>query len=416
MNEFKNAEDNGFLTVSRLNQYVKLLLDGDPVLSSVVVRGEIANFKRHYPSGHLYFSLRDAGGTVRCVMFASAASKLRADPANGDDVIVYGNVSVFPREGTYQVYVTALRKYGLGDQLAALERLRAKLAAEGLFDRERKKPLPAFPGTVGLVTSDTGAAVRDLIHILGRRFPSARVILYPALVQGPGAAATVADGIRWFNSRNCADVIIIGRGGGSGEDLWAFNDEALARAAAASDIPVISAVGHETDFTLTDFAADLRAPTPSAAAELAVPDSGELAQRLAQYGKRLAGALGRKADFYSSRLEFISKSSVMRSPGRFIDLREAEVARLNERLAASYGSALERCEYRVSGMAASLNALSPLKVLGRGYAVVRSGGRCIGGVSGLSPGDAVTIVMRDGRAEAVVTSAEAGGRITKVKE
>ncbi len=406
-----NEQNTGhkYLTVSQLNQYVKLLMDGDPVLGQTVIRGEISNFKHHYPSGHLYFSLKDAQSSVRCVMFASSASRLKADPKNGDDVIVYGNVTVYPRDGSYQVYVSSLQQYGLGDQLAAFERLKAKLSSEGLFDQSRKKPIPLFPDTVGLVTSDTGAAVRDLIHVLGRRWSAAKVILYPALVQGPGASASVAEGIKWFNSKKAADVIIIGRGGGSGEDLSAFNDENLARTVAASDIPVISAVGHETDFSITDFVADLRAPTPSAAAELAVPDSQEMLSRLGSLRKRMNGAFGRKTDYYASRLEFIRKASVMRSPGRFIDLRENDLARLNERLTSSYMSVVSRAEYGISSAAASLNALSPLKVISRGYGVIKKSGRYISQVSRLSADDDIEIYMKDGVAEARISSVEVTG-------
>ena len=226
-----------YLTVSQLNQYMKLLVDGDPVLGQIVIRGEISNFKHHFPSGHLYFSLKDSQSSVRCVMFSSNASKLKADPQNGDDVIVFGNVSVYPRDGSYQIYVTTLQQYGLGEHLAAVERLKKKLASEGLFESSRKKPIPSFPNTIGLVTSDTGAAVRDLLHILRRRWSCSDVIIYPALVQGAGAAESVAEGIRWFNKKGTVDVIIIGRGGGSVEDLNAFNDEMLARAISASNIP-----------------------------------------------------------------------------------------------------------------------------------------------------------------------------------
>ena len=271
--------DSSF-TVTQLNEYVKMLIDSDEVLQTAAVVGEISNFKHHYATGHLYFSLKDDRSVVKCVMFARDASRLRFTPENGMTVTVWGRVSVFPRDGAYQLYVGFMSPLGLGEQLAAFEQLKKKLSDEGLFDQARKRPIPGFPKRIGIVTSQTGAAIRDLQSILERRWPVGHVILYPALVQGAGAPASLCAGIEYFNNRCPVDVIIVGRGGGSGEDLSAFNDEKLARTIASSAIPVISAVGHESDVSISDFVADLRAPTPSAAAELAVPDMSEYSSRI----------------------------------------------------------------------------------------------------------------------------------------
>ena len=395
-----------YLTVSQLNGYMRALIDSDPVLAQIGVRGEISNFKRHYASGHLYFSMKDEQSLVKCVMFASAAQRLRFSPKDGDDVLAFGNVSVYPRDGTYQLYVSAMLPAGVGNQYAAFEKLKKKLEAEGLFDRDRKKPIPEYPKTVGLVTSDTGAAVRDLLDILGRRYPCADVILYPALVQGAGAPVSVASGIEYFNASGCADVIIIGRGGGSGEDLSAFNDEMLARTIAASRIPVISAVGHETDFTIADFAADLRAPTPSAAAELCVPDRIQLLRRFRDLYDRASAAAAGKIASAEQRLGLLAKSQVLRSPEKYIELRMNDLSRNEEKMNAAYSGKLHSLEAKLAGVCSGLEAMSPLAVLGRGYGVVSINGSFVSGVSGMNPGDTAIIRMADGSASATITGTE----------
>ena len=300
------------ITVSELNEYLKLLFEYDEILRNIYIKGEISNFTNHYKTGHYYFSLKDAGGTVRAVMFRSSASKLKFLPENGMRVIVGGRVSVFPRDGQYQIYVESMEPDGVGSLYIAFEQLKAKLEKEGLFAEYRKKPLPKMPKRIGIITSPTGAAIRDMIHILGRRFPSAEVVLYPALVQGAEAPASLARGLVYFNQKADVDMIIIGRGGGSIEDLWAFNDEMLVRCVAASEIPVISAVGHETDFTLCDFAADLRAPTPSAAAELAVPDMNEVAHRLRLLEERLTLASMRRITENREHLRLLASSRTLK--------------------------------------------------------------------------------------------------------
>lgn len=390
------------LSVTQLNEYVRMMMEGDPVLSEMTVRGEISNFKAHYATGHLYFSLKDSKSLVKCVMFASSAAGLRFRPDNGMNVVVCGRVSVFPRDGVYQIYASYMMPDGIGEQHLAFEQLKEKLASEGLFDQSRKKNIPKYPASVGIVTSATGAAVRDLLNILGRRYPVADVYLYPALVQGTGAAASICRGIEYFEKRQKVDVIIIGRGGGSGEDLSCFNDETLARTIAAAETPLISAVGHETDFTISDFVADLRAPTPSAAAELAVPDRQELIRRLTNVEKRCATLLRQKTDSLTVLLDSLASSAVLSSPERSIDLRMNEVARLAEKMDAGYQRIIDAGEKVLASCAAGLEAMSPLAVLGRGYAAVSRSDddRIVTDVSYLEVGDKVTVRMRDGKADA----------------
>lgn len=396
------STEKKYLTITQLNEYVRMLMDSDGVLSSIAVRGEISNFKRHY-SGHLYFSLKDAGACVKCVMFASAANGLKFMPKDGSDVVAYGRVSVFPRDGVYQLYVSSMIDAGTGDRYAAFERLKKKLEAEGLFDPARKKNLPPFPKKIGIVTSPTGAAVRDLISILGRRYPLCEVVLFPALVQGPGAAASVASGIGYFNNRADIDIIIEGRGGGSFEDLDCFNDEQLCRTIAASNIPVISAVGHETDFTVSDFVADLRAATPSAAAELAVPDMSDLLDRMSGASQRLRTAVSKRISDLERILASLSASPALASPERLLDLYDAKLLSLATSLDSSYSSKIDNSEKNLLSLASSLEAMSPLKVLSRGYTLVTSDGGLVKNASELSEGDKIEISFRDGSADAVVT-------------
>ncbi len=400
---------NAVLTVTQLNNYVKTLFDTDDVLSAVSVCGEISNFKNHYSTGHLYFSLKDNESLIRCVMFASSAARLKFAPENGMTVTLYGRVSVYPRDGAYQIYVSNMIPDGIGDQYIAFELLKKKLEAEGLFDQSRKKPLPKFPSTVGVVTSSTGAAIRDIMNVLSRRYPVASVLIYPAIVQGVSAAKSVADGVRFFNDPKsfreipAPDVIIIGRGGGSGEDLSAFNDEGLARAVAASDIPIISAVGHETDFTITDFVSDLRAPTPSAAAELAVPDRAELLRKLANVTARCTSIMSGRIEHFEKQLDTLAAARVLRSPQTLLDIRLDTVSRFAEKLDNGYEKIVEASSAKLARAASKLDAMSPLKVISRGYAVVRGDGGVVSSVSELSVGQEADITLSDGEARATIT-------------
>lgn len=361
------------LTISQLNRYIKSLLDGDQMLSSVFLTGEISNFTNHYKSGHMYFSLKDSQCVVRAVMFAAQARRLRFLPQDGMKVIVRGRVTVYEQSGQYQVYVDDMQPDGLGALNLAYEQLKTRLAAEGLFDASRKKPLPAYPKAVGVVTSPTGAAVQDIKQILGRRFPLAEVILCPVLVQGVGAAEQIAAAVERFNRLDYADVLIVGRGGGSMEDLWAFNEEIVARAVANSRIPVISAVGHETDFTICDFAADLRAPTPSAAAELAVPDIRELMAYVSGSMMRLKKSLG-------------------------IEMHRMQIDRLVDRMSGKMKRDLETGRMRLAERSASLQAFSPLRVLARGYSVaLDANGETVRSVAQVRQGDSLNLIVQDGR-------------------
>lgn len=395
------------ITVSELNEYLKMLFEYDEILRNIYIKGEISNFTNHYKTGHFYFSLKDAGGSVRAVMFRSSASKLKFKPENGMRVVVGGRVSVFPRDGQYQVYVDVMEPDGVGALYMAYEQLRAKLEKEGLFAEERKKPLPRFPKRIGIVTSPTGAAIRDMLHITGRRFPSAEIVLYPALVQGADAAASIARGIRYFNTKKSVDLLIVGRGGGSLEDLWAFNEELLVRAVADSALPVISAVGHETDFTLCDFAADLRAPTPSAAAELAVPDTEELLSSLGHMNDRISLAMNRRLARSRDRLGLLSASRMLKDPRAFIDDKRMALAMDEQALYTRMERILaaKRAEFQYK--TAKVEALNPLAVVARGYsAVFDEKGILVKSVSQLAPGDGVSFALTDGRVHARVEKIE----------
>jgi exodeoxyribonuclease VII large subunit len=395
------------ITVSELNEYLKMLFEYDEILRNIYIKGEISNFTNHYKTGHFYFSLKDAGGSVRAVMFRSSASKLKFNPENGMRVIVGGRVSVFPRDGQYQVYVDVMEPDGVGALYMAYEQLRAKLEKEGLFAEERKKPLPRFPKRIGIVTSPTGAAIRDMLHITGRRFPSAEIVLYPALVQGADAATSIARGIRYFNTKKSVDLLIVGRGGGSLEDLWAFNEELLVRAVADSALPVISAVGHETDFTLCDFAADLRAPTPSAAAELAVPDTEELLSSLGHMNDRISLAMNRRLARSRDRLGLLSASRMLKDPRAFIDDKRMALAMDEQALYTRMERILaaKRAEFQYK--TAKMEALNPLAVVARGYsAVFDEKGVLVKSVSQLAPGDGVSFALTDGKVHARVEKIE----------
>ena len=383
-------------TVTQVNSYLKAVMDQDRLLSGLFVRGEISNFKT-YPSGHSYFSLKDEGGSLRCVMFRREASRLRFRPENGMKVIAFGRITVFPRDGQYQLYCGELTPDGVGDLHVAFEQLKDKLYREGLFDAAHKKPLPRYPGRIALVTSPAGAALRDMLRILNARYPLAHVLLIPVRVQGEEAPGEIAAALRYASAHRLADLIITGRGGGSMEDLWAFNEEVVARAIYDCEIPVISAVGHEPDVTIADFVADLRAATPSNAAELAVPDQSELRSALRRYGDRLSGAEGARLERARQTLRRLSESRALRSPAAQIQDRRVLLDYQGQRLSHGLTAALGRDRARFAGLAAKLDALSPLKVLGRGYALVRSsGGEVISSAEQTEEGEQISVRLADG--------------------
>ena len=396
-----NPNEQAF-SVTQLNEYVKMLIDSDEILQTAAVCGEISNFKHHYATGHLYFTLKDERSAVKCVMFARDAARLKFEPDNGMTVTAWGRVSVFPRDGAYQLYVGFMSPSGLGEQYYAFEMLKQKLASEGLFDASRKKAIPKFPKKIGIITSPTGAAVRDLYNVLTRRWPIVDIELFSALVQGSGAATSLKKGIEYFDSKDDIDVVIIGRGGGSGEDLSAFNDESLARSIAASKIPVISAVGHEIDVSISDFVADLRAPTPSAAAELAVPDMGEYNAILSSHLGRIKGIVSRKIEFGESRLKTLSESSVLKSPEKYFDIKFTELAYLSEKLGDKYDDIIKTNGAKFSSLVAKLDALSPLSVLSRGYSITNKGNKAVSSVTEISSGDDLVLIFNDGKVDVKV--------------
>lgn len=395
--------ERSILTVSQVNTYVKLLLDSDETLQYLWMRGEISNFKNHYSTGHLYFSLKDEGGLIRSVMFRSQAQGLRFVPADGMKVLARGRVSSFPRDGQYQLYVEEMQPDGLGTLYLAYEQLRRKLEAEGLFDPARKKPIPKYPERIGIITSPTGAAVHDMMTVTGRRFPLAELLLYPAQVQGPEAPRQLVAGVEYFNRTGSVDVILIGRGGGSLEDLWAFNNETLARAVAASVIPVISAVGHESDFTICDFAADLRAATPSAAAEVAVPSAQELCRTLEKMKQSLDRSLDGRIDSLRRQLQTYATGRALSAPIHLVSDRRMNLAFLSDKLDTLTAHKLSDSRSAFSALCGKLESLSPMAILSRGYSVVRNGeGTLVRSVADARPGDRVKIRFCDGEAGAVI--------------
>ena len=382
--------------VAEVNQLVKHLLDGEPMLSSICVRGELSNYKM-YPSGHHYFTLKDAEGALRCVMFKGAASKLRFRPENGMAVVASGRITVFPRDGAYQLYCNTLSPLGAGDLAVAFEQLKAKLQAEGLFDPAHKKPLPAYPERIAVVTSAAGAAVHDMIRILRRRYPLAKVILLPVRVQGAEAPPEIAGAIRYADRWHIGDVIITGRGGGSMEDLWAFNDERVARAIYDCKTPIISAVGHEPDVTISDFVADARASTPSNAAEIAVPDRMDLTRQLRDMQVRLEQSQIARLESLRRRMETLADKRCLRDHGAYIQDKRMALVHLQQRLGDLAGAQLGRKRQRFSALAASLDALSPLAVLGRGYAVARNEqGTILKSWQDVTAGDMVRVTLGEG--------------------
>ena len=384
------------ISVTALNQYVKQLLDRDRLLSQVMVRSEISNYKV-YPSGHHYFTLKDAESSVRCVMFRREAASLRFRPENGMKVIVSGRVSVFPRDGAYQLYCSRMVPDGVGELAFAFEQLKNKLYKEGLFDPAHKKPIPAFPHTIALVTSPAGAAVRDMIRILGARYPMAKVLVVPVRVQGEEAPEEICRGLDLVNACQLADLIITGRGGGSMEDLWAFNDERVARAIYNCETPVISAVGHEPDVTISDFVADARASTPSNAAEIAVPDQVELLRWLRGAGERMEQTETARLETLREKLETLASKRVMTDQLAYVQDKRMELVHVQQRLGDLAGGQLARKRQGFAALAASLDAMSPLKVLGRGYAMAQNeAGQILKSYRDAAPGDRVTVTLGEG--------------------
>ena len=388
--------DSPIYSVTQVNGHIKNLMDADRALGGLFVRGELSNYKM-YPSGHHYFSLKDEQSTLRCVMFRREASTLRFRPESGMKVVAFGRVTVFPRDGQYQLYVNSLTPEGAGDLHVAFEQLKARLAAEGLFAPEHKKPLPKFPKTIALVTSSAGAAVRDMLRILDARWPMARVFVLPVRVQGAEAAGEIAAAIAWANRHRVADLLVTGRGGGSMEDLWCFNDEGVARAIYASEIPVISAVGHEPDVTIADYVADLRAATPSNAAELAVPDQNEQYALLSQLGRRMGKNMDHRLREAKSALDRAGRSRMLQDPRSWVNDRRLLLDYQRERLGRAMGDETGVSRERLGRMAASLDAMSPLKVLGRGYSIAKTAdGTIIKSKKDVKPGDGLELKVSDG--------------------
>lgn len=394
------------LTVTEVNTYIQDKLDRDVLLSSVAVKGEISNYKL-YPSGHHYFTLKDENSALKCVMFKGNAFRLRFRPENGMKIIALGKISVFPRDGAYQLYCTAMAIDGVGDLHAAFEELKKKLSKEGLFDPAHKKQIPQYPGTIGIVTSSAGAAVHDMLRILAKRFPLAKVRLFPVRVQGVEAPGEICDAIKYANRLKLADLLIVGRGGGSIEDLWAFNDEELARVIYDSQIPIISAVGHEPDVTISDYVADLRAATPSNGAELAVPDKQALFQQLDGLQERINAAALRQIRMSRLRLNALSSSSGMQGPTMYISQRRKSLDLLHGRMDSLQSRCLNAHKQQFMSLAAKLDAMSPLKVLARGYSLTTAqDGTVLHSVVQTKPGQKIRVRLADGALSAVITEVE----------
>ena len=389
------------VTVTQLNKYLKDRFDEDENLNAVLVKGEISNFKNHY-TGHLYFTLKDENSLIKCIMFKSYAEKLQFKPKDGMKVMVFGSVSVFERDGVYQIYCKSMLEDGMGDLHEKFEQLKAKLEAEGLFSQSHKKTIPMYPKIIGVLTSQTGAVIRDIINVSSRRNPNVYIRLLPVPVQGPGAAEQIASKIKLMNEKKLADILIVGRGGGSLEDLWPFNEEIVARAIYESEIPIISAVGHETDFTIADFVADLRAPTPSAAAELAVPDIYELKQKIQNYQNRYKEALKKKIEVMKLKFEKIMKSRVFTDHTRKIIDNSIILDDYIKRLEKAITETQKHKKNKYNELIAKLDALSPLKTLIRGYSIVEKEGKIIKSAKQVNKLDEISIKFIDGKIQAKV--------------
>ena len=396
------------LTITQINEYIRAKIDSDTLLCNVAVKGEISNYKV-YPSGHHYFTLKDDGGTLKCVMFRGNAMRLRFKPEHGMKIIAMGKISVYPRDGTYQLYCSALALDGVGDLHAAFEQMKAKLAAQGLFDPAHKKLLPSYPGVIGIVTSSAGAAVHDMLRILRKRYPLTKVLLLPVRVQGAEAPGEIAIAIKYANKFKLCDVLIVGRGGGSLEDLWAFNEEIVARAIYDSDIPIISAVGHEPDVTISDFVADLRAATPSNAAELVVPDQYALRQNLDSTCSAMASVLERQIKAARRHLSLLAFSAPMQGPTAYIEQRRKLLEMNERRIIQAQERLVSNNRQRYVENTAKLDAMSPLKVLIRGYSVMKdSKGNVVRSVSQIERGERIEISLTDGKLDATVMDIKEG--------
>lgn len=398
-------------SVGEVTKWIRNLVAGDPILRNILVRGEISNFSA-YKSGHAYFTLKDKDACLKCVMFSWKDKGLRFQPKDGMQVIAGGGIRVYEAGGVYQLYVEKMVPEGTGDLALAFQQIKERLAAEGLFDEAHKKPLPKFPAKIGVVTSPSGAVLRDIYRVSKRRFPSVQLILYPVQVQGETSAAEVAAGVRYFNERRPVDVLIVGRGGGSAEDLWSFNTEDVVRAIYASEIPVISAVGHETDYTLSDMVADVRAATPSQAAELAVPDARELSARIAGLSARLSGARSRWMNAKRMKLLMCLRRKAMATPQRIVDSKRDRLERASKALSTGIWQRFREKQQRLDQTMDRLELLNPIRLLRRGYGIVEDEqGKLIRSAAAMKTGDSMTVILADGRVRTSVTEVERGGKI-----
>ena len=393
--------ENMAISVSELNSYIKNKIDNDEILNNVLIKGEISNFKNHY-TGHMYFTLKDENSLIKCIMFKSYAQKLEFMPKDGMKVFVFGTVSVFERDGIYQIYVKAMQEDGVGILYKKYEELKQRLEEEGYFNESHKQKIPLMPKTIGVLTSQTGAVIRDIINVSTRRNPNVVIKLLPVPVQGEGAAEKIADGIRLMNEKNIADVLILARGGGSLEDLWPFNEEIVAHAIYNSKIPIISAVGHETDFSISDFVADLRAPTPSAAAELAVPDIYEIKQKINSYQSRLRNSLIKKVEIMKLRYEKCMSSRVFKEPKRIIEDNYIKVDNYIKKLENIIVNKQKEEKTKYIELVSKLDALSPLKTLTRGYSIIEQNGKIINSAKCLKSRDKVNLKFKDGEKSAEI--------------
>ena len=397
------TDTRSIFSVSQINEYIKLCVESTPALQNVFIKGEISNFKNQYSTGHLYFSLKDQDGMIKAVMFRGYASKLKFAPRDGDKVIIHGKISVYVARGEYQIYVDDMQPDGVGALALAFERLKEKLMSEGLFDPSHKKAIPTSPRRVGVITSASGAAIHDILNVSGRRAPNVEIVIYPAIVQGENAPRSLVGGIRYFNNESPVDVIIIGRGGGSIEDLWGFNDEGLAREIFASEIPVVSAVGHETDFTISDFVSDLRAPTPSAAAEIVFPNNLEALRRVRVIKDTAENLMARRISSVRQGLSLYKSELEKKSPIYKLRDRTMRVSHIAERLEALAKMKLDEKSGKMKLCAARLVAVNPMAVLSKGYTFVEAAdGRIVSGASELSDGERINLVFADGRVGATV--------------
>lgn len=390
------------LTVSQLNNYIKTLVDRDEFLNNVYIKGEISNFKRHY-TGHLYFTLKDGDSLIKCVMFKTYTSYLKFEPEDGMSVLILGTVAVYERDGVYQIYAKGMEVDGLGALHVAYEKLKQKLEAQGMFDEKNKKKIPMLPKAIGVVTSKTGSVVKDIINVTTRRFPNVNIKIYPAAVQGAGAAETIVKGIEYFNFAKNVDTIIIARGGGSLEDLWPFNEEITANAIFNSEIPIISAVGHETDFTIADFVADLRAPTPSAAGELAVPDINEVTWKIANIKRSLSTLLNKKTENMRQEYAKLMNSMVFKNPTGDIKRRILNVEGYSRRLESAIKLKNQNAKIALTKVISKLDGISPLKTLSRGYSIVEDvNGKVVKSVNDVKAEDEIKLILNDGTISAKV--------------